>query len=103
MGTLGVGGTLFVIAGFVIGWPAVFAFLTGTKVGRVLLAAVGAIAAGVAIYAKGTAAGKSAEDAKQAAQTKKETNAAAADSKRIDAQSDAATDADLGKWDRKGP
>ena len=101
--TFGVGGALLAVVILIVGWPVVLQFFIGTKIGRGLLFVGGLIATGFALYVKGQAAGKAAEVAKLNAQTAKEVNVAAAESKRIDAQTDTQTDAELAKWSPKGP
>ncbi len=103
IGTFGVGGAILLVAILIVGWPVVLQFFIGTKIGRGLLFVGGLIATGFVIFAKGQAAGKAAEVAKLNVQTAKEVNVAAAESKRIDAQTDTQTDAELAKWSPKGP
>ena len=96
IGTLGVGGTLLLIAVLVFGWPA----LIGTKIGRLALAIAAGALAVFGIYLRGKAEGRAAERAKLKAITEKEVKDAAAERARIDALTDAEVDTELAKWNR---
>ena len=102
IGTAGIGGALLIVAGVILGWPVLLAFFTQTTIGRALLFVGGLIATGFAIFVRGRAAGVADQKAKEQAQTAKEVKTAAADSARIDAQTDPEPDAELSKWSPKG-
>ena len=96
IGTLGVGGTLLLIAVLVFGWPV----LIGTKIGRLALAIAAGALAVFGIYLRGKAEGRAAERAKLKAITEKEVADAAAERARIDALTDEQVDEELALWNR---
>ncbi len=65
IGFAGVGGTIAIVAGFLIGWPVVIQFFIGTKIGR-MLALIGAavLAIGFALL-KARSQGAAAERQRQ--------------------------------------
>lgn len=97
IGTLGLGGTLLVVAGFVVGWPV----LLGSKIGRIAIAVGLGVLAVLGFAAQQRAAGRAEERARLKALTEKEVAGAAAERRRIDSLTDNQVDEELSRWDRK--
>lgn len=93
VGILGIGGVI----ALVLFWP----FLTGTKIGRILLGVGAIVLAILGFGAKMKSVGRAEERAKLKAQINKEVDRAEVQSKRIDAMSDDEVDKELAKWDAK--
>ena len=100
IGTFGVGGAAFGLLVLILGWPVVWGFLTGNRIGRIILAVATAGLGALIIYGRGRSAGRADELARMKDQSEKEIDRAEKDRDRIDHLPDGAVDDELSKWDR---
>lgn len=96
IGLFGIGGTLAI---FFIGWPVVLSFAQ-TKLGRITIFILGAIATVLAAFAKGADVGYRRAENKRNKIAGREVNAAKKEADRVRSLDNDAIDRELSDWDR---